>query len=134
MNKKIPVMNIVEKEVKSHDHKTNLCSNCECVGDLKRCMETKCFLHESWLVKELRCHVNFAEVFTYQSLEKNNQKSNLIDKDTSGCGRKECRVSKGICGSITFGTGELSFNGYWEFPCKKCEEAHREYIKQMNRK
>lgn len=40
-----------------------------------------------------------------------------------GCKRKKCRASTGICGSITFGTGELDSNGYWEFPCKECEKA-----------
>ena len=28
-----------------------------------------------------------------------------------------CNTSTGICGSITRGTGQLDFNGYWEFPC-----------------
>jgi hypothetical protein len=39
----------------------------------------------------------------------------------NGCGRPECRVSTGICGSLTFGTGELDFNGYWEHPCSLCQ-------------
>jgi hypothetical protein len=38
----------------------------------------------------------------------------------NGCGRPECKVSTGICGSITFGYGELDYYGYWEFPCYKC--------------
>lgn len=41
-----------------------------------------------------------------------------------GCGRSECRVSTGICGSLTFGSGRLSPEGYWEFPCEKCREAY----------
>lgn len=27
-----------------------------------------------------------------------------------------CNSSRGICGSLTFGDGELDYNGYWEFP------------------
>ena len=38
----------------------------------------------------------------------------------SACGSVECRVSSGICESITFGSGELDFNGYWETPCGVC--------------
>jgi len=44
-------------------------------------------------------------------------------KQDFGCGRKECCASSGICESVTFGTGKLSFNGYWEFPCKECEDV-----------
>lgn len=48
----------------------------------------------------------------------------------SACGKK-CGASTGICGSITFGSGELDTNGYWEFPCFACardfEKAHPEH-------
>ena len=37
------------------------------------------------------------------------------------CGNPACGISTGICGSLTFGSGELDNNGYWEFPCERCE-------------
>lgn len=40
-----------------------------------------------------------------------------------GCERKECCASSGILEEVTFGTGELSDYGYWEEPCKKCQDA-----------
>jgi len=36
------------------------------------------------------------------------------------CGNPQCCVSTGIMEEITFGSGKLSFNGYWEFPCNTC--------------
>jgi hypothetical protein len=39
------------------------------------------------------------------------------------CGRDDCGVSSGICEELTFGRGELDFNGYWEIPCRSCAEA-----------
>jgi hypothetical protein len=44
----------------------------------------------------------------------------LTDKKEKPCGNSECGISTGICGSITAGTGEVDFNGYWEFPCYVC--------------
>jgi hypothetical protein len=41
-----------------------------------------------------------------------------------GCHRMECHVSTGICGRITFGTGELSDLGYWQWPCPECAQWH----------
>lgn len=38
----------------------------------------------------------------------------------SGCSNKECKISSGICGRLTFGSGELDDYGYWEFPCAEC--------------
>ena len=38
------------------------------------------------------------------------------------CKDPKCGRSMGICGSITAGKGELDPNGYWEFPCKQCED------------
>ena len=32
----------------------------------------------------------------------------------------KCGVSTGICGSLTYGQGKLSENGYWEKPCWLC--------------
>lgn len=31
-----------------------------------------------------------------------------------------CLVSTGICKRLTFGSGRLSPNGYWEIPCDHC--------------
>jgi hypothetical protein len=39
------------------------------------------------------------------------------------CGHPDCGVSTGICGSLTFGRGELDKNGYWEEPCYICARA-----------
>jgi len=36
----------------------------------------------------------------------------------------ECSASSGICGSDTYGWGNLSNNGYWEHPCGGCERKH----------
>lgn len=38
------------------------------------------------------------------------------------CGNDKCSSSSGICGSMTFGSGKLDPNGYWENPCEICEE------------
>ncbi len=38
------------------------------------------------------------------------------------CGNPECAVSSDIVECLTFGSGELSDNGTWEFPCKICED------------
>ncbi len=35
-----------------------------------------------------------------------------------------CHVSTGIHDLLTFGTGELSDNGFWEFPCGDCARDH----------
>lgn len=47
--------------------------------------------------------------------------------NSGACGRKDCAVSKGVHDSgasglsgLTFGSGELDFHGYWEFPCFVC--------------
>ncbi len=49
-----------------------------------------------------------------------------------GCERPECCTSTGIDESTTFGTGELDQYGFWEFPCKKCEEAWYKHLVQKN--
>jgi len=50
-----------------------------------------------------------------------------------GCGRPECCASTGIHDKTTFGTGDLDSYGFWEFPCKECEEewekSLRPYLK-----
>ncbi len=46
------------------------------------------------------------------------------------CGKAKCGVSTGICESLTFGSGNLDFNGYWEHGCYECarqwEKLHPE--------
>ncbi len=39
------------------------------------------------------------------------------------CNNPECAVSHGICGSLTFGSGELDDYGYWERPCSTCARS-----------
>jgi hypothetical protein len=36
------------------------------------------------------------------------------------CGNDDCKVSSGICDRLTFGSGVLDDNGYWEKPCRAC--------------
>jgi len=36
----------------------------------------------------------------------------------------DCHVSTGIHVCLTFGTGELDDNGFWEFPCYECAREH----------
>lgn len=55
-----------------------------------------------------------------------------------GCSNPKCMCSTGIhawddghsLNGMTFGSGRLDHNGYWEFPCKECarafEHAHPE--------
>lgn len=40
------------------------------------------------------------------------------------CGNPACSTSTGICGNITFGSGELDDYGYWEIPCETCSEHY----------
>ncbi len=37
-----------------------------------------------------------------------------------------CKVSTGIHDLLTFGTGKLDDNGFWENPCFECARAHEE--------
>lgn len=43
----------------------------------------------------------------------------------------KCRCSTGICGNMTAGQGELSPEGYWEFPCAECV-AHLRHLEQTS--
>ena len=60
---------------------------------------------------------------------------NIMKARTPACGNLLCGVSTGICGGLTFGSGKLDDNGYWEFPCytcarefeKRCPELAKEY-------
>lgn len=36
------------------------------------------------------------------------------------CGRDDCATSTGIHEGLTFGRGDLDFNGFWEKPCAPC--------------
>ena len=36
----------------------------------------------------------------------------------------KCQISTGIHDCLTFGTGELSPCGFWEFSCWECARAH----------
>jgi hypothetical protein len=36
----------------------------------------------------------------------------------------ECQISTGIHDCLTFGTGHLDGNGFWEHPCALCARAH----------
>ena len=41
-------------------------------------------------------------------------------KPDFGCGREECSASTNIADEVTFGTGELDSNGFFEIPCPFC--------------
>jgi hypothetical protein len=40
------------------------------------------------------------------------------------CGNDECSVSTGIHEGLTFGSGRLTFSGFWESPCAPCARAY----------
>jgi hypothetical protein len=42
----------------------------------------------------------------------------------TACGNPDCATSLGVCGSYTFGSGNLDFHGYWEHPCAVCAREH----------
>lgn len=48
----------------------------------------------------------------------------LNDLDGDCIDPENCGTSTGICEGLTFGTGKLDFNGYWEFPCWSCARKH----------
>jgi len=37
-----------------------------------------------------------------------------------------CSISTGIHDYLTFGTGHLDANGFWQHPCFECARAHEE--------
>jgi hypothetical protein len=41
-----------------------------------------------------------------------------------------CHVSTGIHDFLTFGTGHLDDNGFWEHPCAECARAHEKQFPQ----
>lgn len=40
------------------------------------------------------------------------------------CGNPECCVSTGIHDGLTFGSGKLDYNGFWENPCSVCARGY----------
>ncbi len=38
----------------------------------------------------------------------------------------DCSISTGIHDCLTFGKGELDFNGFWKEPCEVCARAYEE--------
>lgn len=44
---------------------------------------------------------------------------------SENAGHFHCKVSTGICESVTFGSGKLDDLGYWEFPCLACAERYK---------
>lgn len=40
------------------------------------------------------------------------------------CGNPNCKVSNGINDVLTFGSGDLDFDGFWEHPCAPCARLH----------
>jgi hypothetical protein len=48
----------------------------------------------------------------------------------NGCGDPKCSVSTGINDGLTFGSGNLDFNGFWEHPCNTCARWHEENYPQ----
>ena len=55
----------------------------------------------------------------------------MITKRKPECGHIDCGISSGIDGSITFGSGLLDENGYWEYPCSVCARAFEEKYPDM---
>lgn len=39
------------------------------------------------------------------------------------CGNPRCAVSTHIGDCLSFGSGDLDENGFWEFPCRVCAVA-----------
>jgi hypothetical protein len=49
------------------------------------------------------------------------------------CGNPDCGCSSGLDEEVTYGSGDLSFYGYWSKPCRICakyHDEHREEIKE----
>lgn len=54
------------------------------------------------------------------------------------CGNSDCRCSTGVHEGLSFGSGRLDKNGFWEYPCRICsrhfQEVERvEIIEQLRR-
>jgi hypothetical protein len=48
------------------------------------------------------------------------------------CGNPLCRVSTGIHGGLTFGSGRLDARGYWSDPCRTCAAAQDASIRERS--
>lgn len=44
----------------------------------------------------------------------------------SHCGNPECKVSSTISEHMSFGSGKLDKNGFWEFPCSICARVYEQ--------
>jgi hypothetical protein len=38
----------------------------------------------------------------------------------------DCKISTSIAEFLTFGTGKLDSDGFWQYPCYECARAHEE--------
>jgi len=48
----------------------------------------------------------------------------LFENMSKSCKNDECSISTGIMEDLTFGSGRMTFNGFWEFPCAICARAY----------
>ncbi len=55
------------------------------------------------------------------------EKRDLVFHVTHGC-----KVSTGIDGGLTFGTGDLDRNGFWSIPCLRDEKIERLLDKEFD--
>lgn len=46
-----------------------------------------------------------------------------MPNNSAACSNTQCGASSAITEQMTFGTGYLDPNGYWEFPCRACAAA-----------
>ena len=50
-----------------------------------------------------------------------------------GCGNPKCGVSTGIHDGLTFGSGDLDQNGFWEHGCEKCARLNEKLYPEDGR-
>jgi hypothetical protein len=57
--------------------------------------------------------------------------------EKNACGNTDCKVSTGFHEGLTFGSGKLDRNGYWEHPCRACaakwDEGKHLVIEEMRK-
>ena len=75
------------------------CTHCTAKGDLKTCINTKCNLHESWMVGELRKEI-----------------------DRLDCNNIECHIGRDILASIYETMRQLPGNGVHAILCGAAQE------------
>lgn len=44
-------------------------------------------------------------------------------REPKACGHHDCGVSTSIMEELTFGRGDIDFNGFWQFPCWPCARS-----------